>query len=113
MQSSIVSKPARALAQRGRSFILFTIVALGSSVTAGGPAARAESARPDLSAYQTVNTKPQYAETDKNFAFYWAVWRGLTEAEKTALGPSRSGDLVASKRIQFTSQECGSGKSIR
>lgn len=61
--------------------------------------------------YETVNSVPQFADGEDHFLLYWAIWRGLTEAEKTALNGGE-GALLSMRDISWQMNDCSTGNAI-
>ncbi|MFM8270397.1 MAG: hypothetical protein ACKN9V_09440 [Pseudomonadota bacterium] len=61
--------------------------------------------------YETVNSVPQFAAGEDHFLFYWAIWRGIAEAEKAALNGGE-GALLSMRDISWQMQDCSSGALI-
>ncbi len=80
----------------GRNWGLWCVLLIGSMAMAD-----------DASPYLTVNGRPQLSVDGRNFGFYWALWRTLTPAERTALEPQGGGHLVSRRKISWKSRGCG------
>lgn len=63
------------------------------------------------SPYETVNVVPQFADDNTHFLLYWAIWRGLTEQEKSILN-GNEGFILSLRDISWTVNDCQSDSLI-
>jgi len=61
--------------------------------------------------YETVNEIPQLAVDSDNFAFYWGVWRGMSDAEQKTLN-GEPGVLISKRLIHWQTYDCKTRQRI-